>query len=74
MTGISETKLYDSVLSSEIQIENYNLIRYDRNRHGGGVVCFIRNDLAYNTKSFLHFEIEKIFIEIFLPHSNCLNG
>ena len=32
--GISESKLGDSVLSSEIQIENYDLIRSDRNRHG----------------------------------------
>ena len=32
--GISESKLGDSVLSSEIQIENYDLIHSDRNRHG----------------------------------------
>ena len=44
--GISESKLDDSVLSSEIQIQNFDLIRSDRNRHGGGVTCFIRNDWA----------------------------
>ena len=54
--GISESKL-DSVLSSEIQMENYDLICSDRNRHGSGVACFIRNDLSYNKKSFLHSEI-----------------
>ena len=32
--GILESKLDDSVLSSEIQIGNYDLIRSDRNRHG----------------------------------------
>ena len=63
--GISESKLDDSVLSSEIQIENYDLICSDRNRHGGGVACFIRNNLSYNMKSFLPSEIENIFIEIF---------
>ena len=57
------------IQSSEIQIENYDLICSDRNRHGGGVACFIRNDLSYNTRSFLPSEIENIFIEIFLPHS-----
>ena len=36
---------------------NYELIRSDRNRHGGGVACFIRNDLSYNTKSFLSSEM-----------------
>ena len=45
-------------LSSEIQIENYDLIRSDRNRHGDVVACFIRNDLSDNAKSFLPSEIE----------------
>ena len=62
----------DSVLSSEIHIESYDLVRSDRNRHGGGVAYFIRNDLSYNTKSFLPSELENIFIEIFLPYSKCL--
>ena len=64
---ISESKLDDSVLSSEVQIENYDLIHSDRNRHGGGVACLIRNDLSYNTKSFLRF-FSNIFIETSLPH------
>ena len=38
--GISQSKLDDSVISSEIQIENYNLFCSVRNRHGGGVACF----------------------------------
>ena len=50
--GISESKLDDSVLSSEMHIENYNTFRCDRNRHGGGVVCYIRNDLSFDVKSF----------------------
>ena len=70
--GISELKLYDSVLSSETEIENYDLIRSDRSRHGGGVACFTRNDLSDNNKSFLPSEIENIFREIFLPHSKPL--
>ena len=58
--SISESKLDDSVLSSGIQIENYELIHSERNRHGGGIACFIRNDLSYNMKSFLPSEIENI--------------
>ena len=34
--GISESKLDDSVLSSEIHIDNYNTLRCDQNRHGEG--------------------------------------
>ena len=33
--GISESKLDESVLQSEIQINNYDLLRRDRNRNGG---------------------------------------
>ena len=65
--GISDSKLCDSVLSSEIQIENYDLIRSDKNRQGGSVACLIRKILSYNKKPFLPYEIESLFIEIFLP-------
>ena len=42
--GISESKFDDLVLSSsEIQIENYYLIRSHRNNHDGVAACFIRN-------------------------------
>ena len=67
--GIGESKLDDFVLSSEIHIDNYNTLRCDQNRHGGGVVCYIRNDLSYYVKSFFPPEIENIFFEILLPNT-----
>ena len=30
----------------------YDLLRCDRNRHGEGIACYIRNDLSYNVKSY----------------------
>ena len=48
---ISELKLDDSMPTLEIQINEYDLLHCDRNRHGGGVACYIRNDLSYNAKS-----------------------
>ena len=63
--GISKSKLDDSVLSFQIQIENYEPIRSDRNRHGGGVACFIRNDLSCNMKSFLPSERKHIHRNFF---------
>ena len=67
--GISESKLDDSVLSSEIHIDNYNTLRCDRNRHGGGVVCYIRNDINFDFKPFFPPEIENVFFEILLPNT-----
>ena len=59
--GISESKLDESVLETEIQIDNYKIFRYDRNRLGGGVACYIRNDLSYI--SVFPREIESVFFE-----------
>ena len=44
--GICESKLEVSVLEQEINIDNYKILRCDRNRQGGGVACYIRNDLV----------------------------
>ena len=67
--GISESELDDSILSSEIKIDNYNTLRYDWNRYIGRVVCYIRNNLSYDVKSFFSPEIESIFFEILLPNT-----
>ena len=56
--GIDKSKLDDSVLSSEIQIDNYNTFCYDRNRHGRGVICYIRNNLNYDVKSFFRLKLK----------------
>ena len=66
--GISESKLDDSILSSVIHIDNYNTLRCDCNRYGGGVACYIRNDLSYDAKSFFPPEIENIFFKLLLPN------
>ena len=46
--GISESKLDESVLEPEIENDDYRILRCDRNRRGGGVACYIRNDLSYH--------------------------
>ena len=67
--GISESKLDDTMSTSEIQIDEYDLLRCDRNRHGGGVACYIRNDLSYSVKSYFPKDIENIFFELLLPNT-----
>ena len=48
---LTESKLDNTVRNAEININGYGVIRNDRNRHGGGVACYIRNDLVFNTKN-----------------------
>ena len=50
LIGLSETKLGNIVLSSELEIERYALVRSDRSRRGGSLVCFVKNSISYNWK------------------------
>ena len=67
--GLSETKLDNTVLSSELEIEGYDLVRSDRSRRGGVVACFFKNSISHNQKSSFCINTESIFIKIFLPKS-----
>ena len=65
--GITESKLDNSVTDKEININGYSIIRNDRNRNGGGVACYIRDDLCFNKKNIFSNSIEHIFFEILIP-------
>ena len=65
--GISESKLDNSIFDLEIETDGYNILRFDRNKHGGGVACYVRNDLSFTKRNHFPHDIETIFIEIFLP-------
>ena len=65
--GITESKLDSSVTNAEVNINGYSIIRNDRNRNGGGVACYIRNDLCFNIKNIFSNSIEHVFFEIFIP-------
>ena len=49
--GVTESKLDATVLDGEVNIDGYEVIRSDRNRHGGGVACNVRNDISFNVRS-----------------------
>ena len=65
--GVSESKLDNSILNEELNIQGYDLLRCDRNRHGGGVACYIKQNICYNTKNIFSTELENIFFDVFLP-------
>ena len=64
--GITESKLEESIFLSENQIDNYNLLRYDRKRNGEGVAWYFRSDISYVQKDFFPNVIKKVFFEILL--------
>ena len=38
------------LLSSELEVDGYDLVRLDRSRRGGGVACYIKSSIAYSYK------------------------
>ena len=69
VTGKCESKLDKSITISEILIDDYDLLRCDRNRNGGGVACYVRSDLSYTQKNLFPNDIENVFFAIHLLKS-----
>ena len=60
--GITESKLDHTV-------SDHDILWCDRNRNGGGVACYIKKDLCFNTRPLNCKEIENIIFDILLPKS-----
>ena len=66
--GITESKLDNSILNSEIDIPGYDVLRSDRNRNGGGVVCYIRQNICYNIKNSIAQHCSYLLLRFFCIH------
>ena len=58
-----------SVLEPEIIIDNFKNLSCDRDKHGGGVAGYKRDDLSYYTLSVFSCVIENIFYYFLPPNS-----
>ena len=67
VTGITETKLDNTVYDSEVAVEGYNIVRNNRNRNSGSVACYIRSNICYNGKACISNNIENFFIDLLFP-------
>jgi hypothetical protein len=64
MLIIAETKLGNTFINSQFAVDNYHLWRAGRNSRGGGLLVYIRSDLACDRKNNLECgTIEYIFTE-----------
>ena len=72
--SVSETRLDDSVSSSEMSIPGYCLERNDRNRHGGGVALYIRDNINYECllNHDSHINLEWIAVKVVKPKAKPL--
>ena len=68
--GICESELDTSVLDPEISINNYKILCCDRNRQGGGVACYVGNDLSYNTRSVFPMKLKTFSLKFYYLTQN----
>ena len=67
---INETRLNKTIKNSEIGLQGYDLTRRDRNRNGGGVAIYVRNNISYMERSALVPEnVEALCIEVKKPNA-----
>jgi len=61
---LTETWLCSDILDSELHIPNYNIVRQDRNRHGGGVAIYAKNALSFQVLLCGPSDLELIVISL----------
>ena len=72
IVGITESKLDHTVPDSEVNFPGYDILQCDRNRNGGGVACYIKKDLCFNTRTLHCNKIENLVFGILLPKSKAI--
>ena len=61
---IVESWLSEDIEDSELKIPDYQVLRLDRNRHGGGILIFVHNSLTYNVISKGPSNLELMLISV----------
>ena len=66
--GVSETWLDEAINDGDVTVPGYSISRNDRNRQGGGVCLFVREDITYNVRADLHSDdLETLWVDLLLP-------
>ncbi len=62
--GVTETWLSEEILDSEVYVPGYSVLRRDRNRHGGGIALFIRDNLNFEVILLPTNDIELMLVRV----------
>ena len=63
--GITQTKIDSSIDNSDIEIDDYVVVRNDRNKYGGGVPMYIHKSVNYQLREdLLRLNIESISVQV----------
>ena len=59
--GINETKIDQLINDSDINIEGYDVVHWDRNKFGGGVALYIHKSINFKVReNLMKYDIETI--------------
>jgi exonuclease III len=68
--ALNETRLHPDIPSEFVNIDGYDIVRMDRDKHGGGVCFYIRRTISYLNRGDLVLEnLESVCLEINQPNS-----
>lgn len=67
--ALSETHLDSTFSDAEVKVDGYRLFRRDRNKHGGGIAFYVREDIPVKERNDLRWQnIEALWI-VHLQHA-----
>ena len=70
LIAFNETRPDPNITNNVIHLNDYDIIRKDRSRNGGGVCIYLRSSINYKIRNDLvPSELEAVCIEIIKPHS-----
>ena len=58
--ALNKTKIDEVVSDSLTGIDGYNQERFDRNRHGGGVLVYIKDTITYDRLHMNYLELDSL--------------
>ena len=67
--GINETRLDNMINDSEIEIDGYEVMRWDRDRNGGGVALYVHKSLDVTIRQdLMDCNVESVSVQIKVGH------
>lgn len=68
--ALSETHLDNSFDNSVLAVDGYNLYRRDRDKHGGGIALYVKENIAvFPRNDIMCADIEILWLQIQMAHS-----
>ena len=64
IVAFTETHCDDSVSDRELQLDDFDFVRKDRTRHGGGVLLYIKKKLGFLHLLEIECELEALWISV----------